>query len=183
MARFIIVLKNKKEKTYILISWLIIALNVISFAYLGVMKKANPGDIPFYAAGLLILIAVFGRVSRSETIEHDCIVLSFCLAIIAWIVIRFYWAGALTLLLFIFQEISRRKLIVVVYEDRIIYPSFPKREITWNELNNAIMKDGILTIDLKNDKILQEEVISPTSEMEFNEFCEEKLKPGSAGQQ
>ena len=47
-----------------------------------------------------------------------------------------------------------------------------KRTIEWKELNNVILKDGILTIDLKNNKVFQNEIMSPTSEMDFNEFCD-----------
>jgi hypothetical protein len=175
MPKFIIALKNKKQKTYITISWLIIALNFISLLYLGITRAASPADIPFYAAGLLLIIFLFSLFSKSEAIESDCISLCFSIAIIAWIVLRFYWAGILIFVLFLFQDISRRKLIVLVYEDRIIYPSFPKKTFEWKDMNNAILKDGLLTIDLKNDKIFQDEIASATSEMEFNEFCEAQL--------
>jgi hypothetical protein len=176
MPRFIIALKNKKLKTYTTISWLVIALNFISLLYLGTTRLANPADIPFYAAGLLLIIFLFRLFSHSEAIESDCISLSFSLAIISWIVLKFYWAAALIFILFLFQDISRRKLIVLVFEDRIIYPSFPKRTIEWQEMNNILIKDGLLTIDLKNDKIYQEEILSATSEMDFNTFCETQLK-------
>jgi hypothetical protein len=72
--------------------------------------------------------------------------------------------------------VSRRKLTVLVFEDRIIYPSFPKRTIEWQELNNVILKDGWLTIDLKNNKVFQNEIMSPTSEIDFNGFCEDQIK-------
>ena len=48
----------------------------------------------------------------------------------------------------------------------------------WKDISNVVLKDGILTIDLKNNKLIQS-VISKESadinEREFNLFCKEQL--------
>ena len=176
MPRFTIMLKNDKLKTYTVISWLIIALNFISFVYIGVSGISKIANLPYYAAGILLLIFFARFLSKREEFENDSISLCFMVAIIAWIVLQFYWVVVIIFFLFLFQDISRRKLTVLVYDDRIIYPSFPKRTIVWEELNNVILKDAILTIDLKNNKVFQNEIISPTSEIDFNEFCNTHLQ-------
>lgn len=176
MPRFMILLKNEKLGTYTIISWLIIALNFIAFVYLGFSGKAKFSMLPYFSAGLLLAIFTFRFVSKHESFESDLISLAFSLAIISWIVLQLYWGAAIALILFVVQDISRRKLTVLVYDDRIVYPSFPKRTLEWKDLNNVILKDGILTIDLKNNKIFQNEILSPASEIEFNEFCEDHLR-------
>ncbi|OYY22402.1 MAG: hypothetical protein B7Y69_06810, partial [Sphingobacteriia bacterium 35-40-8] len=58
--------------------------------------------------------------------------------------------------------------------------SFPKKHILWEELNNVVIKDGLLTIDFKNNKLLQKEIQSGSNakdEQDFNEFCRNKLQP------
>ena len=176
MPRFTIVLKNEKMKTYTVISWLIIALNFISFVYVGISGAAKITNLPYFAAGLLLIIFFARFLSSREEFENDSIGLCFCIIIIAWIVLQFYWVAVIIIFLFLFQDISRRKLTVLVFDDRIIYPSFPKRTIVWDELNNVILKDGILTIDLKSNKVLQHEIQSPASEIDFNEFCTARLQ-------
>jgi hypothetical protein len=176
MPKFIILLKNEKLKTYTVIGWLIIALHFFAFIYVGVSKHNGIMTLPFYAAGLLMIIFIFHSFSNREAVENDTLSLSFSVAVIAWIVLQLYWSAVVTFFLFLFQDISRRQLVVLVYEDRIIYPSFPKRTIVWEEMNNAILKDGWLTIDLKNNKVFQNEIVSPTSEIEFNEFCDAQLQ-------
>jgi hypothetical protein len=176
MPMFTIVLKNEKLKTYTVISWLIIALNFIAFLYVGVSGLSNITNLPFFSAGLLLVIFVFRFLSKREEFANDSLSLCFSLTIISWIVLQFYWAAVIILLLFLFQDISRRKLAVLVFDDRIIYPSFPKRTIEWKELNNVVLKDGILTIDFKNNKVFQNEINSPASEIDFNEFCDAKLR-------
>ena len=79
----------------------------------------------------------------------------------------------------IFYVISLRKLIVHINPDQIIYPSFPKKIIDWNEISNIILKDDLLTIDFKNNKIIQqltENTERPVNEKEFNDFCKSHLE-------
>jgi hypothetical protein len=74
--------------------------------------------------------------------------------------------------------IAKRILRVVFWESEIIYPAWPVRKISWKELNNVILKDSILTIDLKNNKLIQQsidEIKTSVNEKEFNEFCRQQL--------
>jgi hypothetical protein len=63
-------------------------------------------------------------------------------------------------------------------EEEIVVNSLPKKYYSWQDLNNVVIKDGILTIDFKNNKLIQKEIESDTSateEQEFNEFCMGRL--------
>jgi len=65
----------------------------------------------------------------------------------------------------------------LVDRESIVYPSFPKRIILWNELQNIVLKDGILTIDFRNNKLIQQDLDEEVTvnEKEFNEFCKQQL--------
>jgi hypothetical protein len=59
-------------------------------------------------------------------------------------------------------------------DEEIVMNSFPKQRFQWDAVNNVVLKDGLLTIDLKNNKVIQKEVdavVSPEVEAEFNSFC------------
>ncbi|MDE3145721.1 MAG: hypothetical protein KGL19_16345 [Bacteroidota bacterium] len=63
-------------------------------------------------------------------------------------------------------------------KDEIVFNSFPQKKYLWKDVANAILKDNILTIDLKNNKLIQKEIdaeISEADEKDFNEFCKERL--------
>lgn len=56
---------------------------------------------------------------------------------------------------------------------------FIKRNISWQTLNNIVLKDGIFTIDFKNDKLIQESIeneFSVLEESEFNEFVKKYMQ-------
>lgn len=63
-------------------------------------------------------------------------------------------------------------------EEGVTFNTFPKKTYQWHEVSNVILKDGILTVDLQNNKILQKEIeteVVPMMEKEFNDFCKQYL--------
>ncbi len=67
-------------------------------------------------------------------------------------------------------------------KDAITFNTFPFKNYSWQEVSNVVLKDNMLTIDFKNNKIIQRE-IEPAElteeEKEFNEFCKQQLANGS----
>ena len=63
-------------------------------------------------------------------------------------------------------------------KNAISFNTFPFKNYGWEEVKNVIIKDNVLTIDLKNNKIIQRE-IEPAEltedETEFNEFCRQQM--------
>jgi hypothetical protein len=56
--------------------------------------------------------------------------------------------------------------------------TFSSRVVGWNQLNNVILRNDLLTVDFKNNKILQLEVldnIPDIKEDEINGFCRSRL--------
>ena len=87
-------------------------------------------------------------------------------------------ASILNLIFLILNAATFQSPTVTINEGQITYPSFPKRKIQWNELNNIILKDGLFTIDFKNDNLIQqmiEDRAGSINEKEFNEFCQQQL--------
>lgn len=84
---------------------------------------------------------------------------------------------AIMIVLAIFYFIAKKKFIVTVQEDLIRYPSFPEKNISWNDITGIVLKDGLLTIDFKNNKLIQQYVDESdlVNEGKFNEFCKNIL--------
>lgn len=104
--------------------------------------------------------------------------LPFFLFSIAWFLTPYWWLGLINLFFGVLNTMARRKLAVYFYNDNLIYPSTFPQKILWTEINNVILKDGILTIDLKNNKLFQHSIdrtYTTINEKEFNEFCRQHL--------
>ena len=67
---------------------------------------------------------------------------------------------------------------IIITDVNIILPGLAgERIIDWNELINVIKKYDLLTLDFKNNKLLQVQVINTDgiNEDEFNQFCQQRL--------
>lgn len=67
---------------------------------------------------------------------------------------------------------------VTVDENGITLPTlFSSRHIRWNEMNNVVLRNDLLTLDFRNNKLLQLEVldeISPSLAADMNTFFQQR---------
>lgn len=176
MKQFELILKNEKKKSYQRITWLIIIVNIALLILLSIKGFFSRGEVvaTIVMIGLIVLIPLYVR-SKDVKIETSII---FIILMTAWVSTGYWWVAVINFVFEIFQITAMRKLIVKIKPDVVIYPSFPQKQISWNELSNLILKDGLLTIDFKNNKIIQQTIAEDSvtiDEKEFNEFCREQL--------
>jgi hypothetical protein len=183
MQKFELELNNEKVKSYDRFAIFIFLLNTAAIAGSLYAMYGSAGNNKFGFIGMiLLLLAIFIYIFNPKKKNTEIIFLVVSGGIfLYWIFTGYWWVGTLMLSLFCLYLVSKRKLIVNIEPDKIIYPAFPKRIIAWNELNNVILKDGLLTIDFKNDKLIQATVVNTeTNEKDFNDFCNLQLKQKAA---
>jgi uncharacterized membrane protein YhaH (DUF805 family) len=90
------------------------------------------------------------------------------------------WVGAIFFLLSFLEYQTKRPLEIGFDHDRIVMNTLFKRQFDWSVLNNVILKDGLLTLDFKNNKLIQKMVADDddeddADEEEFNTYCRSRL--------
>lgn len=181
--KFELSIKNEKADTYKKLASFIILLSVAIFAIL-IYYTDQAGTRPGFITAIIIIAIYFilnkvlpaGKKTRFEFESSALFIISF-----TWLLLLYWWQAAIFFVLLFLYKVSQRQLIVSVSANTVIYPSFPKKEINWNELNNVVLKDDLLTIDFKNNKIIQQLIQKKEpalDEQEFNDFCKTQLKPG-----
>ena len=173
-----LLLKNARLKSYYMLGWIIILINLLAQSILVFTPSYEKQWIypVVYLAILLFVLLFSGDRNKSGWIDRrTAIGVLLGYAVLIWVKWDFYLFAALDALICFGYYFATRKFELVVSQKNIYYPSFPSRHIEWKELQNVIIKDGILTIDFKNDKLLQAEIEGPLNENKFNEFCREQL--------
>jgi hypothetical protein len=87
-------------------------------------------------------------------------------------------AGVLILFMIYLRRIEHGELIVVS-ESNVILPGLTgHRIVEWDQLTNVIKRDDLLTLDFKNNKLMQVQIINSNDvpENEFNQFCRQQLQ-------
>jgi hypothetical protein len=63
--------------------------------------------------------------------------------------------------------------------EEISINTVPRKVIKWNEVSNVLIKDSMITIDQKNNKLMQKEIegyVTKDIENEFNEFALKQIQ-------
>lgn len=174
---YIITLKRPDYKWVDMISHLLLFISVVSF---GMFFFETKNDYKYF--GFCSAVTIFWVYSISQKRKHGSTLFRFALLLSAagwlmqpyqniWLAVLYAVAGLLEKQVKFPQEIG-------FSEESIVFNSFPKKRYSWNELLNVVLKDNLLTVDFKNNKIIQKEIdeeVSSHVELEFNEFCKGRL--------
>lgn len=178
MVNYLFVLKNEKTRLYRQIASIFIGFNIIASTWIAVSRPFSITGFLFYLLlPFLICLFLFYRSRFINKNEKAAQTIGLMIISLPWIWLGLYLVAFAVILFSVFYSISQRSLQVSVSNEMISYPSFPKKNIGWNELRNMVLKDGLLTIDLVNNRLIQQEVeeFNSPDEKEFNEFCRSQL--------
>jgi hypothetical protein len=180
---YIVVMKKKSTKTIDIISLLMLML-AISFFIFELAVNAINNNLDNKSVLLFIwIIGIVGWLFMCYKQYKAGVVFYFRFALMiagwGWFMHpKAIWLSLVYLLAAIFEKPVKVQPEYALDAEGITYNSFPQKKYTWQQLNNGVIKDGLLTIDCKNNKLIQQEIneeISVTLESEFNEYCREQL--------
>lgn len=177
MESFRIVLKNEKQRSYRRIAIFILLLHFFYFLYSLVKVNASTGFIVCISFVTLSLILQNGSLRSGRTSIIPGWV-SFLFLAVFWFVTLIFWLGLVLILLACLDLIAQQKMTVLFYADRVELPSFPRKTVRWNELANGLLKDRMLTLDFRNNHLLQVEISRESydiDEKRFNDYCVGKI--------
>lgn len=181
-----ITIKNGKHASYNKIGLFFLLVHLLYFGYYflkvnsGVNFVAIVGGI---AISFLGLATNFNSVSRNRMPAMPFWLLLAALALM-WAWLEMYLMSVVILGLGVLDFIARKKPQFIFTDDIIEKKAFPASTIRWEELDNVILKDNILTIDFKNDRLIQEEIDIDSYDIDeeaFNSYCAAQLGEISRG--
>jgi membrane protease YdiL (CAAX protease family) len=187
MQAYTIFLRNDKTRVYDRFALGIFLLNTIALVSVLIYTGREAGTNDFIGLYIAVAVAVFispavAILKKDKKNLQTVIIVNTVVIVIAWAYLGYWWTGLVIAFLVYLYLVSKKEPAVLVGPKKIIYPSFPERNIQWEELSNLLLKDRLLTIDFKNNKLIQQD-IGPKSytinEREFNDFCSRQIKLAS----
>ena len=181
MPQFQVTLKNEKRKFYDRFAILLFILNGIAVCVFPVLinyQELSQQRFSFAILAISMFMSGILIFSKSKNQRKYSFIITSVSIVLYWLLMLYWWIALIMLVLLRLYMITTRELKMFFDNDHIDYPSFPKRTHNWKELNNVVLKDGLLTIDMVNNRIIQqyiEESPHGIDEKEFNEFCRQQL--------
>ena len=193
-----LIINNKKYEGYKKIASFLFLINAAIFIAFAIKSTSISTRLILFTASFILLIyAVYNWYYKKKK-EKSYIIVYLLLAVI-WISdTAFWWFAFVFPVMLAFQFRMEKDFIIYLSFNKICVSGFVSKIYRWSDFNNIILKDGLLTLDFSNNKILQVEpdwnesiAISgimpwepgegyPESEKEFNEFCREQLRSAAS---
>jgi hypothetical protein len=182
MYDYIVSLKRPDFKKYDLISQLLLIAAIIIFLF---FLFNNIEAWIWYSLPVLVITAqIIYNLFERRKVEIVSYRISFFIAALGFILLpeKSFFTILLAVLYIIplFLERQIKFPEEIGFDDEgITINTFYKKYFPWSLINNVVLKDGLLTIDYKDNKLFQKEIeeqVSPVLESEFNEFCRLKLE-------
>ena len=185
---FIITLRRPGFKAINIISQLLLLIYLIAFTRLAVQLGFSRLEfiewiIPALTLGLWIYIKIRSREKDFQTYYR----LPLIMSALGWVLLSTYgvvsvgmgrWFAVFYALMGLAERFIKFPNEIGFTKTQVVHNSFPKKYYEWVEIENAMIRDNIFTLDLRNNKLIQKELDEPVSkelEKEFNEFCREQL--------
>ena len=134
--------------------------------------------LPILLGALLILAAFFLPYFLQKNKHAITIIMLFASSCLILITGSFIVAGILFFGSVVLKKVYINPTIIFTHNDICITKTISKKYHKWNDCDNVVYKGGLLTIDFKNNRIIQLPIntgISGVDESTFNLFCKKKL--------
>jgi hypothetical protein len=178
---YVVILKRGSERAIQTISIILCSVSILSFIY----SQLISGEINLFLTAAAIILSI-GIFLQARALKNR---ISFSFRIWLWLA-GIFWLGVpgwkfLSIPFFILgflEAQARHPLEIGFTNEMIVINSIFKKSYPWSAFNNVMLKDGLLTLDFKSNRLIQKEAEEDddpdAEEDEFNEYCRQRL--GSA---
>lgn len=175
-------LKDNNQKAYRFFVWFLFFLHILAAGLTGLTAISSGTK-----TGIYFLLGAYGVISMGYFFFRKKRRAFETFSLVMALLYADFWlkqAGVTGLLIFVaiyvFVTVLQLKKTTVIFSEggvhlkrvftTVIYP--------WQQLDNIILKDNLLTIDLTSNKLIQAELTAgkeTVDEISFNRFCKEQL--------
>lgn len=194
-APYHFIIRDRKYVGYKRIASFLFIINAVFFGTLSFSAVSVSRQLILGTASFILLAYAIYHWRYKKKKERSYIIIYLLIAVI-WITETAYpYLSILYILLLLLQYRMENDLQFTISSNAVVIDRLFKTQYQWSVFNNIILKDGLLTLDFTNNKVIQVEpdwgwpagITSseelplkdtedyPVLEKEFNDFCKEQL--------
>ncbi|MGF2411107.1 MAG: hypothetical protein ACQUYJ_02205, partial [Ferruginibacter sp.] len=178
---FVFTLKDNNQKAFNSFFWFLFFLHLTAASVVIInAKEQQQKTITIGIITLFLFLTAVVFLFKSKFRFYNYQVLMFVLMVIFWPV-QSAWLPAIVVaavIVFAFVVLKTKSAAVFSEQAVAVKRSLFTKEYQWSELENVVLKDNWLSIDLKNNHLIQVEVAAESTaadETAFNGFCRQQL--------
>jgi hypothetical protein len=174
---YVVTLKRENAQKTDLVSLLLLIFSFLTFGFVQIRNGLNL----FLCLGIVIVLAGLlvnlrsARKKKEMRFRYWLFATGICwigMPYLQWLIIPFFFMAMM-------EAQAKYPLEIGFYTEGVVLNSLFKKKFPWSSLQSVILKDGLLTLDFSNNKLIQREVLDDDDpdarEDEFNDYCRSKL--------
>ncbi|GGH66409.1 hypothetical protein HNQ91_001878 [Filimonas zeae] len=180
-SAFVFTLPQKRLRTYNVIADLMLLFSVAEFA---MIIYHYPQTTPVMVYSILIAgiisFRVYSQIKKRKAHTLPAVAPAFGMAAAGWLypglgnvfVALLYVAAGLL------EKKAKTPQQISFTTNNISITGFPEKKLEWATFSNVVLKDNLLTLDYRNNKLFQAEIpynVSAEEESRFNAFAAAQL--------
>ena len=177
--KYVVVLKNQHSRYMNAVGFLLGLMSMIFFLRELVVSRSM-AFVYLIGAVFVGSVLVYNAIksSRGHKVYYSRALL---IAALVWMKMPYFqWLSFVFIILALLEYQAKYAIEIGFTDHEIRFNTFIKRRYNWSDFTNIILKDGIITLDFVNNKILQREIEDDeeeddADEEEFNGYCREQL--------
>lgn len=180
---YVVTLKNTRARHLDRISLWLLFISVALFLRIQFVYTDRTKYLPLGCAILIIGIVVYAyflhRRYPGRMIYYSH---ALFIAAIGWVPVQGWFLAPLVIMALLERQ-AKRPLEIGFSDDTIVINTLFRRKYHWADFSNIILKDDLLTLDFKSNRLIQRETIDEegdAEEDEFNDYCRERLARANA---
>lgn len=176
---FVVVLKNKNKRAVQLTGILLSALAIFLFLYRSFQESGTLINLLPFSILLILFIWSVTQIRKKENVHFFLLLVFAGFGLIS--IEPYNWIGFIYLIMAYLEKYALLASEIGFSRDHIRFNGWPEKKYPWSAFTNVMLKDGILTMDFRNNKLFQKETDDTEdpeydgSEEEFNQFCADQL--------
>ena len=174
---YVVTLKRENAHKTDLVSLLLLIFSLLAFSFVQIRNGLNLFlclSIVVVLSGLLVNLRS-ARKKKEMRFRYWLFATGICwigMPYLQWLIIPFFVMAMM-------EAQAKYPLEIGFYSEGVVLNSLFNKKFPWSSLQSVVLKDGLLTLDFINNKLIQKEVLDDDDpdarEDEFNDYCRSKL--------
>lgn len=183
--QFVVTLKNTRARYIDRLSLLLLFISLISFLVQAAGIHERFRYVFLFCAVFITGIILYNILTQKRQPGKNIFYRpALYIAAIGWAAMpENKWVFAPFVIMALFEHMAKKPLEIGFSDETVVINTLFRRKYRWTDFNNIIIKDDLLTLDFKNNRLLQRETIDEegdAEEDEFNIYCRDRLAKAHA---
>lgn len=172
--KFEFTLQNTNANQIKILATILLAVNSLLILFMAInLANAQLAFIPTVIGITVAIINIFFK-NKYHSLQQITVVIIG----ITWFFLSYLWIGILIIFLDFFATKTSKNYTIQFNKEKILLNKVYTSTFNWQQLQNVVLKDGLLTLDFANNKLLQVNIVNEINNVEqsnFNDFCNQQL--------